>query len=193
MTFIELLHAIAPYCAPIGVLIGAFATIHGITTRNAQKRYEKKLEHKNYVSKVRFDAEFQIYRELSSVFFDLDKAINTLIPIFEYHMQDENAQEKIEKKNFISASQSIVSAQDTLHKNAPFIPQQYFELYDELIQLSRQQTFVIREKRNPNNYDGNKGKPEGEDYLRSIEINKKLLALNGIIRDHLTSLDVDEV
>ena len=42
------------------------------------ERLAKQLERKNYVSKVRFDAEFAIYQELSKVFFDVVVAQNDL-------------------------------------------------------------------------------------------------------------------
>lgn len=41
---------------------------------------KSKNERKNYVSKVRFDKEFEIYSELSELFFELVAAVNSLIP-----------------------------------------------------------------------------------------------------------------
>ena len=42
--------------------------------------YRNKLDRKNYVSKTKFNAEFQIYRDLSSAFFDLVAVVSNLIP-----------------------------------------------------------------------------------------------------------------
>ena len=45
------------------------------------ENYKYNLENKNYISKARFDTEFNIYRELSKAFFDMVKDITTMIPI----------------------------------------------------------------------------------------------------------------
>lgn len=77
----------------IGVVFGAvvFFTSNFIAER-LQKKYDLKLneefekykaniDNKIYISKTKFDAEFNIYRSLSKAFFDMEKKFTILIPV----------------------------------------------------------------------------------------------------------------
>ena len=51
--------------------------------REDLERLTKQLERKNYVSKVRFDAEFAIYQELCKSSDEMERAVYMLFPAYE--------------------------------------------------------------------------------------------------------------
>jgi hypothetical protein len=77
MEWYEVLQTIGAVAAPV---LAATATVIGIVSQKSLKRYESALERRNYISQVQFDAEFQIYRELTGAFFDLAKCICAMVP-----------------------------------------------------------------------------------------------------------------
>ena len=157
------------------------------------EKYKSDLSKKEYVSKTRFDTEFQIYRDLSVVFFDLVKEINALIPYgLTSKPADEKEREELENKYLQEASRLAVDAQDTLNKNAPFIPEPLYDAYDGILKKCFMQIDVIREKFNVLNLCPDKGKPKIDDYKRTNEINQEFRKNNNAIREYLASLDVIE-
>lgn len=157
------------------------------------EKYKSDLSKKEYVSKTRFDTEFQIYRDLSVVFFDLVKEINALIPYgLTSKPADEKEREELENKQLQEASRLAIGAQDTLNKNAPFIPEPLYDAYDSILKKCFMQIDVIREKFNVLNMCSDKGKPKADDYKRTNEINQEFRKNNNAIREYLASLDVIE-
>ena len=92
------------------------------------ERMTKQLERKNYVSKVRFDAEFAMYQELSKVFFDVVVAQNDLFTYYQFDvtLHDKTAQQELCKQRYETASLAYNSAIASLHKNSPFYRQGFF-------------------------------------------------------------------
>ena len=157
------------------------------------EKYKSELSKKKYVSKTRFDAEFEIYRELSRAFFDLVKDINGLIPSGLHHKPAEREDAERQANEILQKSfDASLQAQDALNKNAPFIPAEFYDAFNNILRLCFMQIDVIREKNNVLNFDPQKGIPQREDYRRTDEINKELKETNQRIRDYLASLDVAE-
>ena len=73
--------------------------------REDLERLTKQLERKNYVSKVRFDAEFAIYRELCDVTYELINHTCILFPLVDHLPQDKN---KLDSMNLTWQSYSEV-------------------------------------------------------------------------------------
>lgn len=157
------------------------------------EKYKSELSKKEYVSKTRFDVEFEIYRELSRAFFDLVKNINGLIsPGLHYKPAQKEDEEKLTNKVLQKSAEASIQAQDALNKNAPFIPAAFYDAFYNILRLCFTQIDVIREKNNVLNFDPQKGVPQMEDYRRTDEINKKLKETNQQIREYLASLEVAE-
>ena len=93
--------------------------------REDLERLTKQLERKNYVSKVRFDAEFAIYRELSVITDDMVRAICLLYASGEMKVKNEADIEERCKKACISSS----NFNKVLAKNAMFISQETYESF----------------------------------------------------------------
>ena len=157
------------------------------------EKYKSNLDSKIYISKTKFDAEFNIYRELSKAFFHMVKDISIMIPYgFSTVPADETARKKHEENAHSNAVSSVVIAQDILNGNAPFIPDNFLKEYNELLKLSRMQINVFQERWNVL-YLASQAEKESlssEDYKRTGELNQKLNELNNSIREYLSKLDV---
>lgn len=159
----------------------------------ALENQKSNLERKNYISKTRFDAEFQIYRELSKSFFDMTKEIGTMIPIGLVKVpSDKEAKEKYENDIYKNASNNVINAQDVLNQNAPFISKDFYEKYNEILQLCRQQICVFERRFDILNPMSRSEKEtfSAKDYDRTHLIFQKLNDLNDSIREYLSKLDV---
>ena len=157
------------------------------------EKYKSGLDNKIYISKTKFDTEFSIYRELSKVYFDMVANINTLIPYGVANFPaDPEEREEYDKKNYLDTLKAHDLAQDALNSNAPFIQNDLFEKYSELLQLCRWQTHAF-EKRWNLSFKGLPMEQRGlsdDDYKRTNEINEKFTALNNNLREYLSKLDV---
>ena len=111
--------------------------------------YKTKLSKKEHISKVRFDAEFEIYRALSKAFFAAYAAVNQIAPCGQIViLTDEEAQKDREKNQWINAHNLCVDAQNTLNENAPFITLEIHAAYSEI--LCTIQSQIIYAAEHPN-------------------------------------------
>ena len=104
------------------------------------EKYKSELSKKEYVSKTKFDTEFILYRELSSAFAEMVKCVSILIPSGLTKVpSDKKERLNYEKKCYESASPAFIKAQDTLNANIPFITEDIYEGYKELLALALMQ------------------------------------------------------
>lgn len=168
--------------------------------RKKQLEYDKQLERfkhiaekKNYVSKVRFDAEFEIYRELSQTFSEAIDGVHGIIPFGEaYYPKGEEEKESYKKYLFEKFTKATVNAQSTLFANTPFISKDIYDRFNEIMDLLRLQSEVYIEV----NFDTNLSKADGEitedDTKRTALIDEKYGDLMNEIRDYLSQLEILE-
>ncbi len=158
-----------------------------------KEKYKTELSKKEYVSKTRFDAEFNIYRELSSAFCTMVKDISVMIPTgFSWQPAGKEAQKKYEDECYVTANSSTVKAQDTLYASAAFIPENFFGEYESILKLCKQQLNVFAFRYNVLSLESEEEKRSLtlDDYKRTKEINEKWMKHNGKIREYLATLDV---
>ena len=97
------------------------------------ERYKANIDNKIYISKTKFDAEFNIYRSLSKAFFDMVKNISILIPRgVVYLPADPKKQREFDEEHYLTAKKSLVIAQDELNSNAPFIQERFYNEYESI-------------------------------------------------------------
>lgn len=189
----------------IGIVI--FAIIKFSASRIAEKlsqkyemklqkeleRYKSGLDNKIYISKTKFDVEFDLYRQLSKSFFEMVKAITTMIPVgYATYPADPNDRKEYENKLYENASKATSVAQDILNSNIPFIPEEIYEKYEEIRKLCCEQLGVFEERWNVLSFSTQKEKEtfSRDDYKRSREIRDKFKLLNSDVRNYLAKLDV---
>lgn len=167
-----------------------------LTLNQALEKYKSELSKKEYVSKTKFDTEFLLYRELSASFAKMVKAISVLIPAG-HALVPADRQERLDAdmKHYKKARPAVVDAQDKLNANIPFIKENIYEGYTEILNLARLQLseyehrFIVTDLRPQEE----KELFSHEAYQRTREINEKWKVLNCIIRDYICTLDVMEV
>lgn len=157
------------------------------------EKYKSALDNKSYITKVKFDIELSIYRELSKNFFEMIKNINALIPYgYTKVLADEEKQKEVDIENYNKSIESIVVAQDCLNGNAAFIPEDIFNRYEELLKIGNTQTNVFSDR-----WDvlylapqEEKERLSNDDYKRTKKLNDEFKSLNQDIRKYLSELEI---
>lgn len=156
------------------------------------ERYKANIDNKIYISKTKFDAEFDIYRRLSKVFFDLVKNISILIPVGVVYLPvDQEKQRQLDNENYLAAKKSYIIAQVELISNAPFIPERFYNEYKNIQKLCKEQLDEFDLRSIPS-LSTQEEKETISKNARKIttDINVKFKNLNNEIREYLNSLDV---
>lgn len=195
--------------ASIGIIIGA--TVKFSADRIAERlasKYELKLnkeleyfksglDRKNYISKVRFDAEFALYRELTEACRNMVDSVYMVYPTYADVPAGESERAKYEDENFKKAQAFTNEFVKIMTSNSPFIPKAFCTSFMELIKLCRLNLDVYAERWNKGYlgvWEGSEDKrhAEREAYLRTSDITEKFEKLIDDIRDYLMQLDVNE-
>lgn len=159
------------------------------------ENYKANVENKKYISKTKFDAEFALYRSLSKAFFDMLKNISVMIPHgYTTVPADKEVRKKVDEEHYKSALSSVVTAQDELNSNAAFIPEKFYDAYEEIRKLCVLQLNEFEQRWNVFYLASQEEKEtiSPEAYKRTGEINEKFKKLNNEIREYLDNLDVLE-
>ncbi len=164
--------------------------------REELERLTKQLERKNYVSKVRFDAEFAIYRDLSAAFLAAVQAQNYLFT--KACLRDRVPKDKQERKEFYTQrlnkcgeAWNIASTQ--LYRNAPFIDKNIFDQFSKIhsdiwSQISNYPTFYISDEALNSQLDFKDLFDECSQL--TLDINSEMDKLISDLREYLQRLDV---
>ena len=153
------------------------------------------MANKIYISKSKFDTEFSLYRELTKSFFEAVKDITIMIPAgLAKYPPDEEEKKKYENTLYQQANQSVVIAQDILNSNIPFLPENFYVKYEEILSLCKIQLDVFEQRWNVLYLAPQKEKESFsiEDYKRSREIKDKFKTLNKELHNYLDRLDILE-
>ena len=158
----------------------------------ALEKYKTELSKKEYVSQVRFDAEFEIYRTLSKEFSTAVKNISLMIPDgIAYSPADEEKRTEYENKIYVDANNAVVVAQDVLYANGAFISEELYNKYNEILTLCRQQLNAFQRRFNISYfYSQEKKSFTREEYERTTTIKEKWLELNNCVREYISKLEV---
>lgn len=160
--------------------------------REELERLSKQLERKNYVSKVRFDAEFAIYRDLSAAFLEMVRFQNNLFVYMDHVPQDPEARKALYANRLKECGEAYNRASTQLYCNAPFIEESIFErfkgiLNDVNMQLSNYPTFYLGDHMFESRRESDEFKA---CYQRTADINTRMDNLILDMRKYLKELDV---
>lgn len=156
----------------------------------ALEKYKTELSKKEYVSQVRFDAEFEIYRTLSKEFSTAVKNISLMIPDgIAYSPADEEKRTEYENKIYVDANNAVVVAQDVLYANGAFISEELYNKYNEILTLCSQQLNAFQRRYNVFSQKKKESYTDKE-YERTTTIKEKWLDLNNCVREYISKLEV---
>ena len=187
-----------------GIAIAVIKLSSNIIAERISAKYENKLEQtlekyktelskKEYVSQVRFDAEFEIYRTLSKEFSTAVKNISLMIPDgFASIPADKEKRKEYENKTYVEANNAVVVAQDVLYANGAFITEELYNKYDEILKLCGHQLNAFQRRFNVN-YFASQEKKETfteKEHERTRTIKEKWLELNNCVREYISKLEV---
>lgn len=156
------------------------------------EKYRADIENKVYISKTKFDTEFEIYRRLSKVFSVMVKETTQLFPRV---TRGDDADIKKCKQQYDSVIDTIVAAQDELYASAPFISENIYNAFLELEDMCKKQLFDFRDFRlisTPKGYRNVCDEGLINAYTRNDEIDKKFNNLLADIREYIARIDVIE-
>lgn len=159
----------------------------------ALEKYKTELSKKEYVSQVKFDAEFEIYRTLSKGFSTAVKNISLMIPDGKaYFPTDKDKRKEYENNNYVNANNAIVMAQDALYANGAFISEDLYNKYNEILALCGQQLNAFQRRYNVLYFASQEKKESYTDkeYERTTTIKEKWLELNNCVREYISKLEV---
>jgi len=126
----EPLQIITAVIAGISLIANIILAFRQNTINNNFEKYKNELEKKTYISKARFDTEFLIYRDLSLLIINLTYTTADCACIFE----DGNFTLKDYEERYNKASNSCLKAFTALRQNAPFMPENIYLLFSNLIE-----------------------------------------------------------
>ena len=187
-----------------GIAIAVIKFSSNIIAERISAKYENKLEQvlekyktelikKEYVSQVKFDAEFEIYRTLSKEFSTAVKNISLMTPDgMAYFPADEDKRKEYENNNYVNANNAIVMAQDALYANGAFISEDLYNKYNEILALCGQQLNAFQRRYNVLYFASQEKKESYTDkeYERTTTIKEKWLELNNCVREYISKLEV---
>ena len=155
--------------------------------REELERLTKQLERKNYVSKVRFDAEFSVYRELCAVTDEMERAVYWLFPTIDNLPTDEEQQKIIFHERYRKAFEAYQKASKSLGKNNAFISKEIYDLFFSLGELCRMQVNQYTYSLSHNC----KNRTDLSDcWERTMTIDTEYKKLQERLREYLKTLDV---
>lgn len=159
--------------------------------------FKQGLDRKNYVSKVRFDAEFALYRELTVACRNMVNDVYFVYPTFANIPANEDDRKKYEQEVYDKAIKSYGEFNKLLSSNAPFIPKSFYNSFLEISKLCKQNLDVYARRWDRGMlfvWEGSKEQSDAEfeAYSRTDDFTKKFDALIDTIRDYLAQLDVNE-
>lgn len=159
--------------------------------------FKSDLERKKYVSNVRFDTEFKLYRDIWSACRKMVSDVYFVYPTYAETPADEELRKEYEQKVYRSANDSFRDFIELLENNAPFIDIKIYNKLKEIGDLCRSNLRLYEMKWNKGilfNWEDSQEKRDAEwkAYERTEEFNQKYKELIGLLRDYLNKLDVGE-
>lgn len=154
--------------------------------------YKAGVENKIYISKTKFDTEFQLYRQLSKSFTNMNKEVAQLFPTITKDVCEDYDKYK---KQHDKAVDAIILAQDELSASAAFISADFYEKFSEIEVLCKRQLNDFQDFRmrpDAEKYRNECRELFQETYTRTHEINEKFKSLLETMREYISMLDVIE-
>ena len=146
------------------------------------EKYKTHLDSKIYITKAKFDKEFELYQELSRNFFFMIEKVHALYPMLGTKTEDELLNVKIDMLSFKEDQVATVKAQESINSYAAFITKDFYEKYKHILEECRGLVGVYNELE----------KPKLEQYEVTLNIVKSFELLNDDLREYLSKLEVIE-
>ncbi len=156
------------------------------------ERITKQLEQKNYVSRVCFDTEFAIYRELCLYTDEMERRVYELFPYgLDTVPADKEKEKELLNERYKNAHNAYVDSSKKLAQNSAFIPGEIYQLFWDLHDKCRLQVVYYPVLRGNDANNSMLFKKEDECFKRTNEIEQNYKELQEALRNYLKNLDVN--
>ena len=144
------------------IIVAATSFLSNRIANRLEEKYRLKLdmelekckanfEQRTYISRIQFDTEIAIYRELTKGIYEFLVALNTSVNDKDYPKAEQHdASEKIEQERtlYIKMVDRSSHLQSLLYENAAFIPKSLYDECKALIEVSSDQFWIYIERFN---------------------------------------------
>lgn len=156
------------------------------------EKYRNVIEHKKYVSQTQFDYEFQIYKQLSKAYFAVAVKASSFAHNYKKYQTISVKEGDISKEELFKIIDLNYNSQNLLFENAAFIPEDIYNAYYELNEMTNAFFWKIidRVKEFPTTDYGLRDINLDCDLESSIAIETKLAEINKMVRAHLELLAI---
>ncbi len=211
----QILAALGGVGGIIGLIVVAVKWFGGQMAERFQKNYDEKLQerfesfkkeiskelethksalgNKNYITQKKFDAEFGMYQALADKYYKLVSAASILIPSGYVNVPaDKEERDKLDKKHYDNLVGAMKEAQDLTYKYGPFIQEEVFDGYQEILKLCQGHKFVYENRWNIYDLRSKEAKESFsmDDYKRTDKILELYDKVNRKLREYLQSLEI---
>jgi len=156
------------------------------------EKYKNVIEHKKYVSQTQFDYEFQIYKQLSKAYFAVAVKASSFAHNYKKHQTISVKEGDISKEELFKIIDLNYNSQNLLFENAAFIPEDIYNAYYELNEMTNAFFWKIidRVKEFSTTDYGLEDTNLDCDLESSNVIETKLAEINKMVRAHLELLAI---
>lgn len=155
--------------------------------------YKADMQRKIYVSKVRFDKEFEIYQKLMEKVLAMTESNHMLFPVMDRLPADFDKRRTLFYERYEKAIDTYNAAVKDIHANSAFIIEKFYDLFTEVAKLCRNQIIDYEEFVISKDYKLNRHARNFEYADKSkiaTEITNKSKFIISELRKYLQSLDV---
>lgn len=162
-----------------------------------KESFRVKADKTRYVSKVRFDTEFSLCRELMAAAHNMVNYAYLVYPMHAKYPADPMMAKKYKEEIWENAKKFSDEFTLLVQRNAPFISKNVYSAFMELHSLCYEniETYAMKwDKGFMGNWETSQEKREMESkaYIRSRDITKKLDDVIEKLREHFAQMDVNE-
>ena len=158
------------------------------------EKYRRMSERLTYVTKKQFETEFAAYQALFDNLFDFATRTDELFPIFDQIPKDKEEEKQLYIERYKEYCASFNKFSEVLEKNAPFIPEENYEMFVSLRTRARELGCMYPEIRIIDDpiFREDHSKIAHENYTKTREFNEEIKAAKKKIREYLSTLKVEE-
>jgi hypothetical protein len=158
------------------------------------EKYRQKTEKLVFVTRKQFETEFSAYQSLFDNLFDFSVCTRTLFPVFDMLPEGEMERKDEYKKRYQDFRLAFNTFSKVLEKNAPFIPENHYNMFDSIRTNAYELGSMYPEIRIVDDpiFREDYAKIVRENHKKTSEFNEKVVQAKKRIRDYLATLRIDQ-
>lgn len=180
-----------------GIIAERLSAKYNLELNKKMEEYKSLVDKQNYVSKARFDTEYNICKEIMVASKNMLDYVYCLFPdkTLESIYGQSVDQNGIKENASLKVAEKIKAFEDLLEGNSPFIPQEVYEEFNELKGMCQANLFSYQcsDAENPfYNSVSDKDREQliSDAYDRTQEIVNRMNTIASMLRQHFQNMDI---